>query len=88
MSTNTPKRESDPPQQTAVAGRSVIDRYFKVSEHGSTYGIEIRAGITTFLAMSYVIFVNPSILNDAMAGQMPEVGNLFTQLVMVTCMAA
>ncbi|MDN6179161.1 MAG: NCS2 family permease, partial [Micrococcaceae bacterium] len=88
MSTNTPKRESVPPEKTSAAHRSAIDRYFKVSEHGSTYGIEFRAGITTFLAMSYVIFVNPSILNDAMAGQMPDVGNLFTQLVMVTCMAA
>lgn len=35
---------------------------FKIKESGSTIGTEIIAGLTTFFAMSYIIFVNPQIL--------------------------
>ncbi len=37
-----------------------LDGYFKVSERGSTFGTEIIAGITTFLAMAYILTVNPT----------------------------
>jgi AGZA family xanthine/uracil permease-like MFS transporter len=40
-----------------------IDRYFKISERNSTIASEIRAGLTTFLTMAYILFVNPSILS-------------------------
>ncbi|WP_417281539.1 NCS2 family permease [Camelliibacillus cellulosilyticus] len=40
-------------------------RYFQFSEHGTSYSREIIAGLTTFLAMAYVLFVNPAILGDA-----------------------
>lgn len=40
-----------------------LDRYFKISERNSTISTEIMGGITTFLAMSYIIIVNPSILS-------------------------
>ena len=36
--------------------------YFKVAERGSTLGTEIRAGVTTFLVMAYILFVNADIL--------------------------
>lgn len=39
-----------------------MENYFKLKEHGTTISTEITAGITTFLAMSYIMFVNPSIL--------------------------
>lgn len=39
-----------------------LNRYFKLEENGTTVSTEIIAGITTFLAMSYIIFVNPAIL--------------------------
>ncbi|MBL8837745.1 MAG: NCS2 family permease [Alphaproteobacteria bacterium] len=42
-----------------------MDRYFEISRHGSTVRTEILAGITTFLTMAYIIFVNPSILAEA-----------------------
>ena len=42
-----------------------IERYFKLREHGTTVKIEILAGLTTFFAMAYIIFVNPSSLADA-----------------------
>ncbi|MDN5568181.1 MAG: NCS2 family permease [Paracoccus sp. (in: a-proteobacteria)] len=40
-----------------------MERYFKLSEKGSTVRTEVIAGITTFLTMAYIIFVNPDILS-------------------------
>lgn len=37
-----------------------MDKFFKISEHGSTVKTEIMAGFTTFFAMAYIIFVNPN----------------------------
>jgi AGZA family xanthine/uracil permease-like MFS transporter len=42
-----------------------MDRYFEIEKHGSTVRTEILAGVTTFLTMAYIIFVNPGILADA-----------------------
>ncbi|WP_449386377.1 NCS2 family permease [Cellulomonas soli] len=41
---------------------SPVDRYFKITERGSTIGTEIRGGLTTFFTMSYIIVLNPLIL--------------------------
>ncbi len=41
-----------------------MDRFFKISENGSTVSTEILAGFTTFFALSYIIFVNPAILSQ------------------------
>lgn len=42
-----------------------MDSFFKISERGSSVSQELRSGLTTFLAMSYIIAVNPSILAAA-----------------------
>ena len=42
-----------------------MDTFFKFSERGSNAATEVRAGLTTFLAMAYIIIVNPSILSAA-----------------------
>ncbi|MCM3761203.1 NCS2 family permease [Alkalihalobacillus oceani] len=42
-----------------------MDRYFGFKENGTSYRKEIIAGLTTFLSMAYILFVNPSILGDA-----------------------
>ncbi|MCK7608407.1 NCS2 family permease [Acinetobacter portensis] len=42
---------------------SVLERLFKLSENKTTFRTEVLAGITTFLAMSYIIIVNPMILS-------------------------
>ena len=39
-----------------------IDRYFKISDRGSTFGTEIRGGLTTFFTMAYIVVLNPIIL--------------------------
>ena len=43
----------------------MLEKLFKLSEHGTSVKTEIMAGVTTFLTMAYIIFVNPSILADA-----------------------
>lgn len=60
---------------------SALDRYFGVTASGSSVSTEIRAGLTTWLAMAYIIFVNPAILSNAI-----DVDQ--AQLVTVTALAA
>ena len=42
-----------------------MEKFFKMGERGSSTGQEVRAGLTTFLAMAYIIAVNPSLLAAA-----------------------
>lgn len=42
----------------------MLETLFKLREHGTTSRTEIIAGFTTFLTMSYIIFVNPDILSS------------------------
>ena len=57
-----------------------LETFFKLRENGTDVRTELVAGLTTFLTMAYIIFVNPSILGDA---GMPK------QAVFVaTCLAA
>jgi AGZA family xanthine/uracil permease-like MFS transporter len=57
------KEHGAPAQDTASKGW--IERMFKLREHNTTIRTELVAGLTTFLTMAYIIFVNPSILGDA-----------------------
>ncbi|MFY4717119.1 NCS2 family permease [Streptomyces sp. LaBMicrA B280] len=45
------------------AGRSWLDRYFHISRRGSTVAREVRGGLTTFMAMAYILLLNPLILS-------------------------
>jgi AGZA family xanthine/uracil permease-like MFS transporter len=45
--------------------KGILERFFKLQEKGTTVKTEVLAGLTTFVAMGYIIFVNPSILADA-----------------------
>ena len=42
-----------------------MEKFFKLKEHGTDVRTEVTAGLTTFFAMSYILFVNPSILSHA-----------------------
>ena len=57
-----------------------LDRYFKISERGSTLPREIRGGFATFFAMAYIIVLNPIILGSAkdMYGHQLDNGQLVT----------
>ncbi len=67
---------------TAAPSRmsSYLDRYFELSRHGTDLRTEAIAGLTTFLTMAYIIFVNPQILGKAGMDQ----GAVFV----ATCLAA
>ncbi|MFI6530911.1 NCS2 family permease [Nonomuraea sp. NPDC050547] len=43
----------------------MLDRFFELSGRGTTVGREVRGGITTFMAMAYIILLNPIILGGA-----------------------
>ncbi|MFF4210446.1 NCS2 family permease [Streptomyces sp. NPDC001796] len=45
------------------AGRPWLDRYFHISARGSTLAREVRGGITTFMAMAYILLLNPLVLS-------------------------
>ncbi len=44
---------------------SFLERFFKIKEKNTSVRVEILAGITTFIALAYIMFVNPNILADA-----------------------
>jgi AGZA family xanthine/uracil permease-like MFS transporter len=41
---------------------TLLERHFKVSQHGTTLARDTMARVTTFVVMSYIIIVNPQIL--------------------------
>ncbi|PMD05125.1 NCS2 family permease [Brevibacterium paucivorans] len=45
--------------------RDTIDRFFEISARGSTVGREVRGGLSTFFAMSYIVVLNPLIIGAA-----------------------
>jgi len=45
--------------------RSRLETYFQFSSLETNWRVEILAGITTFMTMAYIVFVNPSILQEA-----------------------
>ena len=47
---------------------SFVDRFFKISERGSSVGQEVRGGLVTFFTMAYIIVLNPIILLGAKDG--------------------
>jgi adenine/guanine/hypoxanthine permease len=66
--------------EEAEESTSAFDRFFRLRENDTTVRIEAVAGLTTFLAMAYIVFVNPSILEAA--GM--DTGAVFV----ATCLAA
>ena len=51
------------PRNVSAGWQGMLERFFKVHESGSDVRTELLAGLTTFIVMSYIIFVNPSILS-------------------------
>jgi AGZA family xanthine/uracil permease-like MFS transporter len=64
--------ETEVPRRDAPAGGSAFDSWFKLNERGTTVGTEVKAGITTFLVMAYIIFLNPNILSGMFAPESAE----------------
>jgi adenine/guanine/hypoxanthine permease len=60
--------------------RRRVERYFEFEQLGTNWRTEILAGLTTFVTMAYIVFVNPSILHEA--------GMPFKAVVAATCFCA
>jgi adenine/guanine/hypoxanthine permease len=63
-----------------LALREKLETYFEFGRLGTNWRTEILAGMTTFMTMAYIIFVNPSILH--------ETGMPYTAVVGATCFCA
>ena len=63
----------------------MVERLFGLRDRGTTVGTEIRAGVVTFMTMSYIIFVQRAVLGSpAPAGAGMDPG----AVVVVTCLAS
>src|SRR6201985_1928573 len=60
--------------------RTRLERYFGFAEHATNWRTEILAGLTTFITMAYIIFVNPPIP--------PETGRPLAAITAATCLCA
>src|SRR5262247_3402789 len=59
---------------------NVLDKWFRLSESGTTVRTEVLAGLTTFMTMSYIIFVQPAVLSTT--------GMDFGAVMAVTCIVS
>jgi len=57
-----------------------LEKFFRLNEHGTTISKELLAGLTTYITMSYVIFVQPAVLSRA--------GMDFGSVMTATCISA
>ncbi len=64
----------------------MIERVFKLSENETSTRTEVLAGITTFLTMAYIIFVQPAVLSGKMFGI--DTGMDFGAVTTATCLSA
>ncbi|KUL37166.1 MFS transporter [Streptomyces sp. NRRL F-4489] len=62
MSPSTPSPVDTVKSPGPQPPRNALDRFFKISERGSTVSRELRGGLATFFAMAYIVVLNPIIL--------------------------
>jgi adenine/guanine/hypoxanthine permease len=65
---------------------NLLDRFFEITARGSTIGAEVRGGLVTFIAMAYIIVLNPIILSGAADVAGNKLG--FAQVSATTSLAA
>jgi len=66
----------------------MLESYFRLREHGTTVATEVVAGLTTFMVMAYIIFVNPAILSFAGIPALQSQGVPFAPTLAATCLVA
>ncbi|MBX5470595.1 MAG: NCS2 family permease [Thermoleophilaceae bacterium] len=67
------------------AHRSALERWFRIGERGSSVRLELLGGLSTFLTMSYILFVNPAILSTKGTGL--EFGPVAVATALAACIA-
>ena len=68
----------------------MLDKYFEYKKHKTNFRTEVIAGVTTFLTMAYIMFLNPFILSGEFAGPEKgffEFGAVFTATIVATALA-
>ena len=75
-----------------IETRSGFDRYFRISERGSTVRREVRGGVVTFMTMAYIVVLNPLIIGLAKDGDgrvlgIPQVAGVTALVAAVTTIA-
>jgi len=64
----------------------VLERYFRLSSRGTSVRTEVLAGVTTFLTMAYIIFVQPAVLSTDLVGK--PTGLDFGAVLVATCLGS
>jgi AGZA family xanthine/uracil permease-like MFS transporter len=67
---------------------SVLERVFRLRERGTDVATEVRAGLTTFMVMAYIIFVNPIVLGYSGVSALEGKGLPFAATLTATCLTA
>src|SRR4051794_37925427 len=67
---------------------SLLERYFRFGEYGTTLARDTMAGVTTFVVMSYIIFLNPTILSFSGVKGLEGKGLPFDGVLTSTCLVA
>ena len=71
-------------------GGIMLDKYFEYKKHKTDFKTEVIAGVTTFLTMAYIMFLNPFILSGEFAGPDAgffDFGAVFTATILATALA-
>jgi len=79
---------ADTAVETEQAPASRLDRFFKITERGSTTGREIRGGVVTFVTMAYIVVLNPLIIGSFSANDAGAHKDLFGNILPVSQVAA
>ncbi len=66
----------------------MLERLFRLSEHRTNVRTELLAGLTTFLTMAYIIFLQPAILSGQLFGEEMHTGMDWGAVMTATCLAA
>ena len=69
-------------------GETTLERWFRLRERATDVGTEVRAGVTTFMVMAYIIFVNPIVLGYVGVPGLEGKGLPFAPTLTVTCLTA
>src|SRR5471032_1727098 len=80
MAKRAKQSETKAAAKSEMPGAAMLDKYFGLKEQGTDIRTEFIAGLTTFLTMVYIVFVNPAILSKTGMDQ----GAVFV----ATCIAA
>ena len=89
MTTGSPGTADRPAPSRTSSG---LDRFFHITERGSSVGTEVRAGVVTFFAMAYIVLLNPLIIGtspdrDGVVLGIPQVAAVTALVAGLMCIA-